>query len=164
MTTGFDDESIAEQNGDASHDSDGGGGLFGGVASAVFGLDEASAFNKQATDVKNSAENGGWAISPEGTQAYKDACDEFIDRYRDMIRKAHRLETKVKLGSSPYAASIADFNVTVANGDEQSLIPNLELMRDGYEKLKEALKIAEKHYDDNEDSVVQQLGKLTSKT
>jgi len=163
MSTHFDDETIAEQQGAAEPTAS--GEAIGAVAQKVTSgalLDTASVsdFNKQAHQIKDSAENGGWAISEEGMRVYKKACDTFLDRYDEMIEKAKRLERQVKLGSSPYAYEVADFNVKVANGDESSLIPNLQLMKDGYDQLKEALTIAMKNYDDNEDSVVQQLGKL----
>lgn len=161
MTTGFDDESIAEQDGDASQDSDGAGGFFDKASSAVFGLDQASSFNKQAHDIKESADNGSWAISEEGMNEYQKVCDLFLHEYEKIRNDLTLLSRRVKLGSSPYAYTIADFNVTVATGDEKSLVPNLELMKDGYEKLREALEIAHNNYDENEDSVVQQLGKLT---
>src|SRR5699024_3386807 len=117
--------------------------------------------NKQAHHVKEAAENGGWAISEEGMRAYKKACDTFLDRYTEMLEKARQLEKEVKLGSSSYAYQVAKFNVKVANGDENSLIPNLQLMKDGYEQLKEALTTAKNNYNENEDSVFQQLEKLT---
>src|SRR5699024_9944547 len=163
MSTHFDDETIAEQQGAAEPTAS--GEAIGAVAQKVTSgalLDTASVsdFNKQAHQIKDSAETGGWAISEEGMRVYKKACDTFLDRYDEMIEKAKRLERQVKLGSSPYAYEVADFNVKVANGDESSLIPNLQLMKDGYDQLKEALTIAMKNYDDNEDSVVQQLGKL----
>lgn len=168
MSTHFDDESIAEQQG-ASAESNSNDGAIGAVAQKVTSgalLDNASVsdFNKQAHEIKDSAENGGWAISEEGMRVYRKACDTFLDRYDEMIEKAKRLERQVKLGSSPYAYQVAEFNVKVANGDESSLIPNLQLMKDGYDQLKEALVIAMKNYNENEDSVVQELGKLAPHT
>lgn len=161
MDKDFDDQSIAEKEGTTAGDD-------GPVGQAAVGniLDSKSVsdFNKQAHDIKESADNGGWAINEDGMNVYRKACNEFLDRYEEMIDKARRLEYRVKLGSSPYAYAIADFNVTVANGDERSLIPNLELMRDGYEKLKAALETAQKSYDENEDSVVQDIEKLNPDT
>lgn len=77
-----------------------------------------------------------------------------------MIGKAKFLTRRAKLGSSPYAYQVADFNTKVADGDEKSLIPNLKLMKDGFEKLKEALQVAQNNYNAQEESVVQSMGKL----
>lgn len=77
-----------------------------------------------------------------------------------MMRMADDLTNRVKLGSSPYAYTVAEFNTKVADGDEKSLIPNLKLMKDGFEKLKEALQVAKNNYNEEEESVVQHLGKL----
>jgi hypothetical protein len=57
---------------------------------------------------------------------------------------------------------VADHNVTVANGDEHSLIPNLEMMKDGYERLKEAFEIAHKNYRETEAEHDQVFRKINS--
>lgn len=108
----------------------------------------------------DSANEGGWAISEEGGKAYIKACDTFLDRADEMISKAEQLTKQVKLGSSPYAYQVAEFNTKVADGEEKSLVSNLKFMRDGFEKLKEALEVAQNNYNEQEESVVQHMGKL----
>lgn len=153
----FNDKSRAEldegDSGDAGADVS-----FGAIA--PFDSEQVESFNQHAHEIKDSAAEGGWAISDEGMREYQKVCDAFLDRYDEMLNKARALTERVKLGSSPYAHAVAEFNVKVANGDERSLIPNLELMKDGYEQLQEALKIARDNYDENEASTVQRLGKL----
>jgi hypothetical protein len=70
------------------------------------------------------------------------------------------LAQQAQMGSSPYAYKVAEFNVKVANGDEQSLIPNLELMKDGFEKALEALEIARRKYRETEEAHNQTFVKL----
>lgn len=157
----FEDQSRAEQ-GDVAEGEKGTAFLASLTGEGIVEHEQAQAFNQQAQDVLASANEGGWAISEEGMNAYIKACDAFLDRYPDIIREVRQLTRRVQLGSSPYAYAVADFNVTVANGDEHSLIPNLKLMRDGYEKLREALTVARRNYDEQEESVVQNLGKLVA--
>src|SRR5699024_10227639 len=88
MSTHFDDETIAEQQGTAEPTAS--GEAIGAVAQKVTSgalLDTASVsdFNKQAHQIKDSAENGGWAISEEGMRVYMKSCDTFLDRYDEMI-------------------------------------------------------------------------------
>lgn len=71
-----------------------------------------------------------------------------------------QLTKRVKRGSSPYAYAVAEFDTKVADNDENSLIPNLQLMKDGFEKLKAALQVARNNYNEQEESVGQHLGKL----
>jgi|SRR5699024_7517127 len=162
MSSHFDDKSIAEQQGDTGNAGDGGNDQ-GGVG-GILDSESVTEFNKQAREIKEAADNGGWAINEDGMKVYREACNEFLDKYTDMIDKARTLQYQVKLGSSPYAKQVAQFNVTVANGDERSLIPNLELMRDGYEQLKQALETAQRSYDENEESVTQDVARLDPDT
>jgi hypothetical protein len=108
------------------------------------------AFNKGAHDLKELASNGGFAINEAGMTEYTKLCDMFLQGYQTVGRDLWVLTQRVGLGSSPYAYQVADHNITVAAGDERSLIPNLDLMRDGYEQLKEAFVIARKNYNATE--------------
>lgn len=157
-----DDTSRAEQGDGAGPDQLDGtmSGMMDGLVDNLFDSDGAEHINKRAGSVLDSANEGGWAISEEGAKAYIKACDTFLDRVDEMLKKAEQLTERVKLGSSPYAYSIAEFNTKVADGDEKSLVPNLKLMKDGVEKLKEALQVAQKNYNEQEESVVQHMGKL----
>src|SRR5699024_5212327 len=134
--------------------------MMNGLGDNLFDTDGAKKINDQATSVLGSANEGGWAISEEGAKVYIKACDEFLDRYEEMIKKAQQLTKQVTLGASPYAYQVAGFNTKVADGDENSLIPNLQLMQDGFQKLKEALQDAQNNYNEEEEAVVQHMGKL----
>ncbi|WP_328604671.1 hypothetical protein OG943_32170 [Amycolatopsis sp. NBC_00345] len=125
-------------------------------------MDSAGAqkLNEGAQQFKTLAENGSFSINEEGFRAYEKVCDKFLDGYTDMRMELTYLAQRAKMGSSDYSRQIADFNVKVAAGDEQSLIPNFELLKTGFEQVKEALAIARKNYNATEDSHQQSLAKL----
>ncbi len=102
--------------------------------------------------LKSLAESGQFAVNEEGFQAYIKACDYFIDGFDDMIFEVYKLASPAQMGGSDYAKAVAGFNVQVANGDPESLIPNLEKMRDGVRQAREAMVIARKNYRETEDA------------
>lgn len=155
----FNDKSRAEL-GQASGGDSAGGISIGALANDPLDSEAVETFNQHAHEVKASAADGGWAISEEGMREYQKVCDAFLDRYEEMIEKAQYLGQRAKLGSSPYAYAVAEFNVTVAASDERSLLPNLQSMKDGYEQLQEALRLARSNYDENDTSMAQSLGRL----
>lgn len=156
----FDEQSRAEQNDGAAGDGSTAMSAGAPITGDLFNDMQVDDFYNSAHQIKSAAEDGQWAIDEEGMNAYLKVCNAFLDKYGEMVLKANFLGDRAKMGSSPYAYRVADFNVQVAVGDERSLIPNLELMRDGYKQLKEALDIARRNYDENEASQVQRLGKL----
>jgi hypothetical protein len=103
-------------------------------------------------NLKSLAESGQFAVNEEGFQAYIKACDFFLDGYNRMIGDVSILASAARMGGSQYAKTVANFNVTVANGDEESLIPNLTRMRDGVQQAREAMVIARKNYRETEDA------------
>ena len=119
-------------------------------------LDSAGAqrLNEGAQKFKTMAQNGSFAINEEGFRAYERVCNEFLDGYSSMQQRLYHLSTRAKMGSSDYARKIADFNVQVASGEpkEQSLIHNLELLKDGFVQVRDALAIARKNYNQTEDA------------
>ncbi|MEU7789564.1 MULTISPECIES: hypothetical protein [unclassified Amycolatopsis] len=110
--------------------------------------------------LKSLAQSGQFAVNEEGFQAYIKACDFFIDGFTDMITNVYKLANPAQMGGSNYAKAVADFNVQVANGDPESLIPNLEKMRDGVEQAREAMVIARKNYRETEDAHSTTFAKL----
>jgi hypothetical protein len=140
---------------------DAGANFLAGLADASpYSTDDAKRINEGAQQFKALAENGGFAINEEGLLRYRKVCDIFLDGYDNIRHEVGKLATKAQMGSSDYARKVADFNVKVANGDEQSLIPNLELMKDGFEKAREALEIARKNYQETEANHSQSFAKL----
>jgi hypothetical protein len=140
---------------------DAGTNFLAGLADASpFSTDDAKRINEGAQQFKTLAEGGGFAINEEGLLRYRKVCDTFLDGYPAIARDVYKLTEQAQMGSSDYAYKVADFNVKVAAGDEQSLIPNLELMKDGFEKAREALEIARKNYQETESDNSQAIAKL----
>lgn len=133
----------------------GGGNPGAPFGSVIEGLDPFDAgtvneFKDGAGQIKSSASEGGFAINEEGMTRYVKMCDTFLDGYQAQRANAERLMQKAKLGSSPFAQQVADFNVKVASDPDTGLVPNLDKMKEGFEMLKESFQQARKNYDENE--------------
>ncbi|MFI5608424.1 hypothetical protein [Amycolatopsis sp. NPDC051903] len=111
-------------------------------------LDDAGVqrISEGATQFKALAESGGFTINDEAFKAYEKVCDEFLHGYGQIQRNLFLLTTRAQMGNSDYAKEVADFNRKVADGDPQSLIPNLEQLKNSFEQVKEALTIARNNY------------------
>jgi hypothetical protein len=148
---GFDEKSLAEQQGTPPAAGDATAKFLGGVFETdVTDKAQVAAFNQGAHELKAVAGAGGFAINEAGMTEYIKLCDMFLDGYADISNDLYHLTQRAKLGSSPYAYKVADHNIKVAKGDEHSLIPNLNLMQDGYTQLKEAFQIARRNYRETE--------------
>jgi hypothetical protein len=159
--TGFNEQSRAEAGGAPPPAGDAGTNFLNNLfVNDPTDDKKVDAFNEGAHQMKTLAENSGFAINEEGMQEYIKLCDAYLDGYVDRKQDLQNLAVRAKLGSSPYAYRVADFNVNVAAGDDRSLIPNLDLMRDGYETLREAFVIARKNYNETEADHDQCFGKL----
>ncbi|MEV0070094.1 hypothetical protein [Amycolatopsis sp. NPDC050768] len=102
--------------------------------------------SESAEKFKALATGGGFAINDAGFEAYNKVCDEFLAGYDKISIDFYRLITRAKMGSSDYAGQVADYNVKVAHGDGQALIPNLELLKESIKQVQEALAIAKANY------------------
>lgn len=155
MTSSFSDKSSAELEG-SPPPAEGGdtaapnpvGGMLDDLS--PFDAESVNHFKDGAGQVKDMASNGGFAINEDGMKHYIKMCDTFLDGYPEQIQNAWRLAERAKLGSSPFAYQMADFNVKVATDPETGLIPNLEKMKEGFVLLREAFVIARSNYDENE--------------
>lgn len=87
-------------------------------------------------------------------------CDQFIHEFDEIFHDVKLLARAPGMGSSPYAKEVADFNAKVASDGGQSLIPNLELLKQGFIQVREALTIARKNYSETEDTHSQTFAKL----
>lgn len=159
--TGFSDQSVAETGGAPPPAGDAGTNFLNNLfVDDPTDDKKVDAFHEGAAHMKTLAQNGGFAINEEGMQEYTKLCDTFLDGYRERQTDLHQLTERARMGSSPYAYRVAEFNVTVATGDERSLIHNLDLMRDGYQKLREAFQVAQKNYSETEAEHDQRFGKF----
>ncbi|MFG1638977.1 hypothetical protein ACGFMK_01690 [Amycolatopsis sp. NPDC049252] len=131
---------------------DAGSNFLSGLVDGPVDSEAAKRVSEGGHNLKSLAEGGHFAVNEEGFQAYIKACDFFLDGYNRMIHEVYILGNPAKMGSSEYAKAVADFNVKVADGDEESLIPNLIRMRDGVQQAREAMVIARKNYRETEDT------------
>lgn len=104
------------------------------------------------TRLKELASTGGFAVNEAGFQAYLKACNFFLDGYKAMKRDLSLLNTAAPMGSSEYSKKVATYNVTVAAGHSDSMIPVLDQMLDGIQKAIDAIKIARSNYRENDDA------------
>ncbi len=152
---GFSDQPIA-----APASGDAGSSFLSGLLNTPTDPEGAKRLNEGASGLKNLASSGGFAINQAGLDTYTKICDEFIDGYRGIEYELGVLARKPRMGGSEYAEQVADFNVKVAAGDPESLVPNLELLIKGFQQVKEALAIARKNYRETEDVHSQTFAKL----
>jgi hypothetical protein len=136
----------------AAGEGDAGSNFLSGLLSGPMDADAAKQVNTGGAALKNLAQSGGFAVNEEGFQAYIKACDYFLDGYPRMKNDLQILAQKAKMGSSEYAQAVADFNVKVAAGDAEAMLPNLDLMRDGVIQAREAMVIARKNYRETEEA------------
>lgn len=157
MSTGaeFSDQPISQPA-----PGDAGSNFLAGLLDAPANADDARRLSEGAQGLKTLASNGGFAINQAGLEKYTKVCDEYIEGYRNIRFELELLTRQAKMGSSDYAKQVSDFNVKVASGDHQSLIPNLNQLIDGFKQVKEALAIARKNYRETEDAHTQTFAKL----
>jgi hypothetical protein len=133
-------------------EGDAGSNFLSGLLDGPTDSSAAQRVSDGGSHLKGLAESGQFAVNEEGFQAYIKACDFFLDGYNSMIQQVRYLSTPANMGGSEYAKAVANFNVKVADGDEESLIPNLIKMRDGVQQAREAMVIARKNYRETEDA------------
>ncbi|WP_326566545.1 hypothetical protein VSH64_32400 [Amycolatopsis rhabdoformis] len=125
-------------------------------------LDTAGAerLSQSAQQLKSLATSGGFAINEAGLQHYTKVCDDYLNGLSDLSNDLFLLSREAKMGGGPYAKEIASFSVKISDGDPQALIPNLQLLKDSFAAVKDALTIANKNYraaDDAHSQVFQKL-------
>ena len=139
---------------------DAGANFLSGVMAGPVDAKAAQQVGEGGRHLKSLAESGQFAVNEEGFQAYIKACDFFLDGYDRMLFDVNTLANPAQMGGSDYAKAVAGFNAQVANGDPESLIPNLEKMRDGVQQAREAMVIARKNYRETEDAHSMTFAKL----
>ncbi len=139
---------------------DAGSNFLSGLLTGPVDTAAAEKVSTGGSHLKSLAESGQFAVNEEGFQAYIKACDFFLDGFTTLLINVNTLANPAQMGGSDYAKAVASFNVQVANGDPESLIPNLEKMRDGIEQAREAMVIARKNYRETEDAHSMTFAKL----
>ncbi|WP_245573258.1 hypothetical protein [Amycolatopsis benzoatilytica] len=100
-------------------------GLFAGPVDSK----AAEKMRTAGSQMKTLAQEGAFAINEAGFQAYMKACDFFLHGFDSMSLDLQLLSQEAQMGSSDYAGRVATFNTQVANGDNQSMLPNLNKMK-----------------------------------
>ena len=139
---------------------DAGANYISGLLEAPVDQAGAQRVSEGGQKLKALAQGGGFALSESAYQRLITACNAFERGYTEQVRKLYYLTNQVDMGTSDYAVKVAQFNVKVANGDHQSLVPNLEMMADGIKQAREALEIARKNYQATEDAHGQTLNAI----
>ncbi|MDV6012298.1 hypothetical protein [Haloechinothrix sp. LS1_15] len=153
--TGFSDQPI-----DGSGDGAAAGALEGMGSVSPFDTKSVDRFHHGAETFKQLATDGQFAVNEDAMQAYTRVCDKYLEGWEQLRPMAAELGYPARMGSSDFARQIAEYNAKVAVGDERSLIPNLDLMYEGFKKMKEGLEIARRNYDETETAASQALNGL----
>lgn len=143
--TGFSDTSRAEGG---STDPSPAEGI--AAMGAVSGFDTATVdrFHAGASQFKELAQQGKFAVNEDAMKAFIKVCDRFLEGWENQRQYLKLLTKPAPMGSSEYARQVAEYNAKVASGDERALIPNFELMAVGYQTMREALAIARRNYNE----------------
>lgn len=147
--SGFSEKSIAETE-RATGGAAGADLLARADVASPFDTASVDRFHQGAEWFKELAAQGQFSINEDGMQAFTRVCDVYLKGWRELRHRSRVLTQNAPMGSSEYARQISKYNAKVATGDERALIPNLELMADGFEKMKEALAVARRNYDEVE--------------
>lgn len=131
---------------------DAGSNFLSGLLDGPADSEAAQRVSEGGHHLKSLAEGGQFAVNEEGFQAYMKACDFFLDGFGRMLSDVRQLATQAKMGGSEYAKAVSAFNVKVADGDGESLVPNLIKMQTGIQQAREAMVIARKNYRETEDA------------
>ncbi|WIX81520.1 hypothetical protein QRX50_12530 [Amycolatopsis carbonis] len=143
---------------------DAGKSLLPDALSAPLDAAGAKQVSEAGARLKELASSGGFAVNEEGFQAYLKACNFFLSGFTAMRRDVDLLSQGALMGSSDYAKSIAAYNVTVASGDHEALIPILDKMLDGITQARDAITIARDNYRESDEESKVPFSKLNKET
>ncbi len=103
--------------------------------------------------LKQAAQSGSFAISQDGAQAYINAIEAAQQDLQKAELKAYALTERTRLGTSPDAEAMSNYNLESANGGAgtSGIIPALEQLKAALEDAKAALREAVKNYGNVDD-------------
>lgn len=134
------------------------GAVSGAIGSALGGMLSEAAIAQASAGVQQlsaAAKSGGFAISEEGANQYIKVFQDFEDTATDLQRTAERASEAPLLGTSPYAATVAQHTSLVAAGDQQSYTTALQSLIEIVRQAREAFEEAKKNYAQMDDEAVQ---------
>ncbi|RJQ76998.1 hypothetical protein [Amycolatopsis panacis] len=142
--------------GDSSPAAAAGNEFIDGLTEGPGSREAAEKMRNAGNTLKTLAQNGKFSVNEAGFQAYAKACKFFLDGFDHMYGDLESLTQAAAMGSSDYARKVAKFNTSVANdGTHESMLPNIEMMRDAIKAAFEAMELARKNYreSDNENAI-----------
>lgn len=131
------------------------------LAGAQAGIsDQAMDQARQAAQgLKDAAGSGQIRIGENAFNDLNQALIQIEQRLGEAQRSTHRLGEAPKLGSSPYAQTVATHVQKGGIGEANSAIAVLQQVTEILQMTQDALKQAKKNYEDNEQGNVQALKK-----
>lgn len=98
--------------------------------------------------LKQSAESGGFAISPEGAEAYVKAIEAAQKDLRQIDQHMAVLQQPTKLGTSPDGQTLSRYNLESATGGSGTagIVPAMDQLKTALEEARTAMKKAVENY------------------
>ena len=98
--------------------------------------------------LKQAAESGGFAISPEGAEAYVKAIEAAQKDLRQIDQHMAVLQQPTKLGTSPDGQTLSRYNLEGATGGAGTagIVPAVEQLKTALEDARTAMKKAVENY------------------
>lgn len=104
-----------------------------------------------------TARSGGWAVNDVGGQAILKAVRHGMDEIANVKSRIFHVAQPMKLGTSPDALVMVEFNKLVATGDARSFETNLDLFVEVLTQVEEAVQLAMRNYRNVEDDARQRI-------
>lgn len=131
----------------------------GAAAGAVLGgslsKESLSAVKADASALSKMASSGQFAVEPEAARKIAKAYSDMLGRISEMRHKLIDVSQAPKLGTGPYAKTVADFNTKAASGDDQSFEAALDALETICDVAAKAYTEAAKNYSETDESAKQ---------
>jgi uncharacterized protein YukE len=104
--------------------------------------------------LKAAADSGSFAISESGAQAYIKAIDSAQKELRNIDNDLALLRQRVKLGTSPDAEAISQYNQegAVGGAGTTGIVPAVNQLRTALDEARQAMQKAVENYREVDDS------------
>lgn len=94
-----------------------------------------------------AAQQGMFAVDTASAGQMVMSIRQMRERLNDRLKEIDRLKVRAKLGDLPEARAIAELNVQVASGDQQSLDFVLRRFAEALEEAEQALEVGMRNYE-----------------
>jgi hypothetical protein len=93
-----------------------------------------------------AAQQGMFAVDTDAGGQMMMSIQQMQEKLKERLKQIDRLKVRAKLGDLPEAHAIAELNVRVASGDQQSLEFVLHRFAEALEEARQALEIGMRNY------------------